>query len=96
MMDAAESPQEYKFGNHEFKDANPKQSGGYTFKLAVHKGRPSGIIKSPVAKDLLAILQQSMKASELTETAIFNFHMDKTFTLHISKEVVEEEEEVQA
>ncbi|MEQ9403743.1 MAG: hypothetical protein RIM99_09175 [Cyclobacteriaceae bacterium] len=97
MMDAAGGSQEYKFEQHEFRDVNPKEKGGYWFKMEVFKGKSqTDIRKSVVAQDLLIILQRSGKAQELMETTSFEFVMDKTFTLTITQlekiEVVEEEE----
>ncbi len=86
MVDAEQGSQEYKFSNHEFRDIDPKQKGGYSFTMEVYKGKAINNIKtSVVAKELLIILQQSAKASELTEEALYVFTMDKQFLLRIEK-----------
>jgi len=87
MVDSKDSPQQYKFSNHEFKVAHPTEKGGYSFKLRVFNSRAvNDIKKSTVAKDLLKILQQSKKATELTEQSVYEFVMDKAFFLNINRE----------
>ncbi|GAB1446863.1 MAG: hypothetical protein KF860_00015 [Cyclobacteriaceae bacterium] len=96
MLAAEEGPQEYKFFKHEFKAINPKEKG-YTFTLEAHQGKAVNNIKgSAMAKDLLYVLAESPKASELMETHIFEFSMDKQFMLHIIKHDINEEEDVDA
>ena len=86
MIESAESPQEYKLSAHEFKALGPRTKGGYTFMLQVSKGKSiNNIRQSPIASDLLEILQLSRKASELIDESPFQFSMDKDFVLHISK-----------
>ena len=87
MVDSKDSPQQYKFSNHEFLMANPTEKRGYSFKLRVFQSKAVNDIKtSSIAKDLLRILQQSRKATELTEHSIFEFEMEKGFTLKIARE----------
>jgi hypothetical protein len=94
MVDALESPQEYKFLPHEFKDVNPKEKGGYWFTMEVHKGKAQNNIKgSVVAQDLLLTLQKSGRALEMLESSKFEFVLDKQFILSVSQEPVGEEEE---
>jgi len=86
MVAAASSPQQYKLSAHEFKGMNPKEKGGYSFTLQAFKGRAkNNIKKSPVAQDLLMILEQSRKASELMEADTYEFKMDKQFNLVITR-----------
>ena len=86
MIGSAESPQQYKFSNHEFRNINPKEKGGYSFTLKVFQGKAVNNIKaSIVAQNLLEVLQQSKKATELIESAPYEFVMDKNFILHINK-----------
>lgn len=88
MVDSSESPQQYAFSKHEIKSINPKERGGYTFTLKVHKERSvNDIRKSPIAKDLLMVLQQSKKALELMDASTYEFKLDKHFVLHVTKEV---------
>jgi len=96
MIDSENEPQEYKFSKHEFHNVNAKEKGGYAFVLTVFDSKPVNDIRtSSLAKDLLVILQNSNKAAELTQTATYEFTMDKQFTLHIvKKEAVVTEEEV--
>ena len=92
MIDSAEGPQEYKFSKHEFYNINPKEKGGHSFTLRVFEGKALNDIKtSVVARDLLGILQQSKKASELVGISTYEFVLDKNFLLHIKKEETEEE-----
>lgn len=87
MIDASESPQEYKFSKHEFQSSKPTERGGYAFVLRAFQGKAENLIKdSFVAKDLLTILQQSGKACELMETSLYEFSLDKQFILHVKRE----------
>lgn len=90
MRDAAESPQEYQFIPHEFRDLNPKERGGHAFTLEAYKRRPQNNIKmSVVAQDLLEILLKSNTAYELLEEAMYEFKMDKHFKLTVTRHEVE-------
>lgn len=92
MIDSAETPQTYKLSKHEFQNVNPNEKGGYGFVLQVHKSKSlTDIRKSILAKDLLVILQNSGKATELTETATYVFTLDKHFLLTIEYQEMEEE-----
>jgi hypothetical protein len=87
MIDSHESPQQYQFSKHEIKGINPNERGGHSFTLRVHKARSVNDIRSsPIAKDLLSVLQNSRKASELAEAATYEFKLDKHFVLHVMKE----------
>ncbi|MEP2667943.1 MAG: hypothetical protein ABJH04_03050 [Cyclobacteriaceae bacterium] len=93
MVAAEEGPQEYKFYKHEFKALNPKEKG-YTFTLEAYQGKAVNDIKgSGIAKDLLNVLSESPKASELMGEHIFEFSMDKQFMLNISKHEAEVEQD---
>ncbi|MCB0490927.1 MAG: hypothetical protein KDC93_00785 [Cyclobacteriaceae bacterium] len=93
MVAAEEAPQEYKFFKHEFKALNPKEKA-YAFTLEAHQGKAVNNIKgSGVAKDLLNVLSESPKASELMNGHIFEFSLDKQFMLHISRHETETEED---
>ncbi|HYG17807.1 MAG TPA: hypothetical protein VD816_02720 [Ohtaekwangia sp.] len=86
MVAAAEGPQHYQLFVHEFKSAGSKQKGGYTFLLEMADGKALNNIKdSAVAKDLMAVLQQSRTASELMTTSTYAFSLDKHFVLHVNK-----------
>jgi hypothetical protein len=86
MIESSESAQQYKLSAHEFKAMSPRAKGGYTFVLQVSKGKPINDIRnSPIARDLLEILQLSKKASELTDESPFQISLDKNFVLHITK-----------
>ncbi len=98
MKEAANGPQEYNFQQHEFKDINPKEKGGYAFTMDIFKGKSQNtdpkenIKKWVVAQDLLIVLQRSAKAMELLETSVYRFTMDKQFVLHVSCEAPAEVE----
>lgn len=90
MVAAEEGPQEYKFYKHEFKALNPKEKG-YTFTLEAYQGKAVNDIKgSGIAKDLLNVLSESPKASELMDEHIFEFSMDKQFILSVTKTEIAE------
>lgn len=90
MIDSADGPQQYKFSSHEIKSAHSKEKG-YSFLLKMHKGKAiNNVRESPIAKDLLWILQQSGKAAELSDTCTYEFKLDKQFVLHVVKETEEE------
>jgi hypothetical protein len=92
MISSAEGPQQYKFSAHEVRTANPKGKGGFTFTLKIHKGNAANDIKSSViAKDLLRVLQQSKKASELSESSMYEFTLDKHFVLRVIKTDIQPE-----
>lgn len=94
MKEASNSPQEYTFQSHEFKDINPKQKGGYTFTLTFFEGKATNLIKeSVIAKALLMILQRSDTAVELSGKNVYELTMDKQFVLHVSQEEAPLEEE---
>lgn len=96
MSTASEGPQEYKLYSHEFKALNPKEKT-YTFTLEVLKGKAiSGTKNSIVARDLLQVLQQSKKASELMQETTYELRMDKHFVLHVNRKVVEVKAEIVA
>ena len=97
MIDSAEDPQEYKFSSHEFKRVNPKEKGGYAFILRAFQGKAENDIRtSIVAKSLIGVLKQSKTATELMDTAVYEFTLDKQFLLHITKEDAPESEDEDA
>ncbi|MEJ0057684.1 MAG: hypothetical protein WDN75_19785, partial [Bacteroidota bacterium] len=90
MVDSGKDsqPQQYKLFPHEFKAVGIKEKTGYSFVLEVSQGKAINKIKgSTVARDLLSVLQQSQKASQLMNEAIYEFKMDKQFIFHVSKKV---------
>jgi hypothetical protein len=92
MVSSAEGPQQYKFSAHEVRTANPKGKGSVTFTLKFHKGNAVNDIRlSLISKDLLRVLQQSKKASELSESSIYDFTLDKHFVLHVIKSDIQPE-----
>ena len=92
MISSTEGPQQYKFSAHEVRTANPKVKSGFTFMLQMHKGKAVNDVRSsPIAKDLLRVLQQSGKASELSKSSIYEFKLDKHFVLHVIKTDIQHE-----
>ena len=92
MISSAEGPQQYKFSSHEVKAANPKNKGRITFALKIHKSKAVNDIRtSPIAKDLLRVLQQSGKASELSASCTYEFNFDKHFVLHVVRIEIQNE-----
>ena len=93
MISSAEGPQKYKFSTHEVRAASPKDKGALTFTLKVYKGKAVNDIKtSPIAKDLMRVLQQSRKAMELSEASPYEFKLDRSFILHVTKEDVQNDQ----
>ena len=93
MLAAEKEPQQYKLFGHEFKAVGLREKAGYSFLLEVSHGKALNNIKaSAVAKDLLQVLQQSQKASQLMREAVYQLSMDKQFVFHVAKkiEVVEQ------
>lgn len=95
LMSAAvdKGPQQYKLFSHEFKAIGQKEKSGFTFLLEASNGKALNNIKtSTVAKNLLHVLQQSKRATELMNEAPYALSMDKHFVFHVTrKEVVKEE-----
>ena len=94
MVTSSNGPQTYDLSSHEFIDVNNKRKTGYSFSLKMFKNRNIGEKKvNGVGLDLLAVLQQSQKANELTHQANYLFEMDKNFKLQVSSEPVEQASE---
>jgi hypothetical protein len=94
LMSAAENgPQQYKLFAHEFKAVGQREKSGFTFSLEASKGKAVNNIKtSTVAQNLLQVLQNSKRATELMNESAYELSMDKHFILRVSKkkEVVAE------
>lgn len=96
MSSAVEKgPQQYKLFAHEFKAIGQREKSGFTFTLEVSNGKALNNIKtSTVAKNLLHVLQQSKRATELMNEAPYALNMDKHFVLHVvRKEIIKAEVE---
>ncbi len=95
LMSAAveNGPQQYKLFSHEFKAIGQKERSGFSFVLEASNGRAVNNIKtSTVAKNLLQVLQQSKRASELLSEAPYELSMDKHFVFRVTrKEVLKDE-----
>jgi hypothetical protein len=88
MVDAQKDPQSYRLFPHEFKAVGLKEKTGYSFVLEVSQGKAINKIKgSTVARDLLSVLQQSQKASQLMNEAIYELKLDKQFMFHVTRKV---------
>jgi len=102
LMSAAveNGPQQYKLFAHEFKAIGLKEKTGFSFTLEASNGRALNNIKSStVAKNLLQVLQQSKRATELMSEAPYELSMDKNFMFRVNRKVVakvENEEKVEA
>ena len=87
MMAAENDPQQYKLSAHEFKAVGRREKA-YSFVLEVSQGKALNNIKgSTVARDLLGILQQSQKGSQLMREAVYELSLDKQFVLHVTRRV---------
>lgn len=96
MMAAGTSPQQYKLSAHEFKAIGQREKTGFSFLLEAFGGKAVNNIKgSNVARDLLHVLQQSQKASQLMKEATYELKMDKQFMLHVTRKVEVEKEVVE-
>jgi hypothetical protein len=94
LMSAAveNGPQQYKLFSHEFKAIGQKEKTGFSFMLEASNGRALNNIKtSTVAKNLLQVLQQSKRATELLSEAPYELSMDKHFVLHVTRKEVAKE-----
>ena len=87
LMTAAEKgPQQYKLFPHEFKAVGQREKSGFTFTLEASKGKAVNNIKtSTVAQNLLQVLQQSKRATELMGENPYLINMDKHFVLHVNR-----------
>ena len=88
LMSAAveNGPQQYKLFAHEFKAVGQKEKSGFSFVLEASNGKALNNIKtSTVAKNLLQVLQQSKRASELMSEAPYELSLDKQFVLHVTR-----------
>jgi hypothetical protein len=95
LMSAAveKGPQQYKLFAHEFKAIGQKEKCGFTFLLEASNGKALNNIKaSTVAKNLLQVLQQSRRASELMSEAPYELSMDKHFVFHVNRKEIEKKE----
>lgn len=95
MIGAEKDPQQYKLSGHEFKAVGHREKSGFSFTMEVFENKSLTNIKaSTVARDLLYILQQSQKATELMKSNTYELRMDKQFVLHVTRKVVEAPAEV--
>lgn len=91
MVACETGPQQYQFYLHEFKTLNPKEKGGYAFTLQVSGGKPLNNIKdSRLARQLLAVITQSKRGSELMALSDYDFVLGKNLILTVSKRVSKE------
>jgi hypothetical protein len=96
MMAAGTDPQQYKLSAHEFKAIGQREKSGFSFLLEAADGRAVNNIKgSNVARDLLRVLQQSQKASQLMKEGVYELRMDKQFVLHVTKKAEAPKEAVE-
>ena len=86
MSASVNGPQQYKLYSHEFKAVGEKEKSGYHFLLQASKGKALNNIKtSTVARNLLHVLQQSKRATQLMDEANYELSMDKHFVLHVNR-----------
>jgi hypothetical protein len=99
MLASDGAPQQYKLSDHEFKALNAKEKT-YSFQLHAYQGKATNNIKTSInAQDLLSVLNNSRKASELMDQGPYEFMLDKKFVLHVSRPVpapVDQEAAVEA
>lgn len=86
MIASQESTSEYQFYGHEFRQLNAREKGGYTFNLEVQKGKTQRLSKaSPVAQDLMQVLEMSSRAVELMRENSYEFTMDRQFMFRVKR-----------
>jgi hypothetical protein len=87
LMSAAENgPQQYQLFAHEFKAVGQREKSGFSFLLEASKGKALNNIKtSTVAQNLLQVLQQSKRATELMSESAYELSLDKSFILRVNK-----------
>lgn len=91
LMSAAieNGPQEYRLFAHEFKAIGVKEKAGFSFLLEASNGKAlNNIRSSTVAKDLLQVLQQSRRASELMSEAPYELSLDRNFIFRVQRKEV--------
>jgi hypothetical protein len=97
MIAAHDDPQHYKLSGHEFKAIGQREKSGFSFLLEASEGTALNNIRgSNVARDLLHVLQQSQKATELMSEDVYELKMDKQFVLHVSRKTEEVEDTQEA
>jgi hypothetical protein len=95
MISADKDPQQYKLSGHEFKAIGRREKAGFSFSVEISDGKIMNNVKdATVARDLLHVLQQSQKATELMKLSVYEFRMDKQFVLHVSRKVETPPQEV--
>jgi hypothetical protein len=95
MMDAGKDPQHYKLYAHEFKAVGMNEKAGYSFVVEIFQNKAISNIKaSAVARDLVGVLQQSQKATQLLQEAVYEFKMDKQYVFHVTRKVEAQKEVV--
>lgn len=84
MLDAQTAPQTYQLFAHELKASAPKgKSSGFT--LLVNNSKAlNKISTSPIAQDLLSMISQSKKATELMQNTTYEFTLGRDNKLRIS------------
>ncbi len=91
MVEANEDPQQYRLFEHEFKAVGIKEKTGYHFVMEIFQGKAVNSIKgSTVARDLLAVLQQSQKAGQLMNAHTYEMKLDKQFMFHVKRKPTEQ------
>ena len=85
MRSAEEGPQQYQFYSHEFK-ALKSTVKSFSFVLQMDNGKAVNSSKmSPIARDLVTVLQYSKTATMLMENQQFEFKLDRNFVLHVTR-----------
>jgi hypothetical protein len=95
MISADKDPQQYKLSGHEFKAIGRREKAGFSFSVEISDGKILNNVKdATVARDLLHVLQQSQKATELMKLSVYEFRMDKQFVLHVTRKIEKPQEVV--
>ena len=97
MIKAEDGPQEYRFSDHEFRRIFPKNRNSLAFILYIHRSKAVNNIKtSALAHALLEILKESQTAIRLTENSTFELMLDEKFVLHVRKNGLADNKDVES
>ena len=97
MIKAEDGPQEYRFSDHEFRRIFPKNRNSLAFILYIHRSKAVNNIKtSTLAHALLEILKESQTAIRLTENSTFELMLDEKFVLHVRKNGLADNKDVES
>lgn len=85
MVASQNGPQQYQLYPHEFKVLSMKEKS-YSFTMRAFKGKALNRTHATAnSLDLLMVLNDSKKATELMSENEFDFTLDKQYVLHVAR-----------